>query len=90
MKRQGAAPGRVQTGVRMEKRMVKVLKALAELRDQSLGELLESLVHDAFAGRLAFSEAGLVKARELMGISDVDPADSGPQIAGQGQGREEP
>ena len=52
-------------------------------------ELLESLVDDAFAGRLAFSEAGLVKARELMGVYDMDPAGSGPQIAGQGQGRAE-
>jgi len=34
---------RVQTGVRMERRMVKVLKAVAELRDLALGELLESL-----------------------------------------------
>ena len=42
---------RVQTGVRMERRMVKVLKAVAELRDLALGELLEELVRDAFAGR---------------------------------------
>jgi hypothetical protein len=90
MRRRDAGPDRVQTGVRMEKRMVKVLKALAELRDQSLGELLESLVDDAFAGRLAFSEAGLVKARELMGVYDMHPAGSGAQIAGQGQGRAEP
>jgi hypothetical protein len=42
---------RVQTGVRMERRLVKVLKAVAELRDVSLGSLLEALVFDAFAGR---------------------------------------
>ena len=41
---------RVQTGVRMERRLVKVLKAVAELRDVSLGSLLEALMFDTFAG----------------------------------------
>jgi predicted DNA-binding ribbon-helix-helix protein len=31
---------RVQTGVRMEKRLLKVLKGLAEYHDMSLGDLL--------------------------------------------------
>ena len=35
---------RVQTGVRLEKRMLKVLKALAEVHDLSLGDLLEGIV----------------------------------------------
>jgi hypothetical protein len=35
---------RVHTGVRMEKRIVKVLKAVTEFYDLSLGELLENLV----------------------------------------------
>ena len=39
---------RVQTGVRMEKRVVKVLKALAEYLDISLGDLLEGIVLHAF------------------------------------------
>ena len=47
---------RVQTGVRMEKRMVKVLKALAEYLDISLGDLLEGVVLHAFAGQAPFSE----------------------------------
>lgn len=42
---------RVQTGVRMEKRMLKVLKALAEYLDLSLGDLLEGLVLHAFEGK---------------------------------------
>jgi predicted DNA-binding ribbon-helix-helix protein len=41
---------RVQTGIRLEKRLVKVLKALAQLYDLSLGDLLEVLVHSTFAG----------------------------------------
>ena len=39
---------RVQTGVRIEKRMLKVLKALAELFEISLGDLLEGIVLHAF------------------------------------------
>jgi hypothetical protein len=67
-------PDRVQTGVRMERRLVKVLKAVAELRDLSLGELLEVVVYDVFAGRLPFDDAGLVQVRELVAIYGVGPA----------------
>ena len=42
---------RVQTGVRMEKRMLKVLKALADSLDLSLGDLLEGIVLHAFEGK---------------------------------------
>ena len=41
---------RVQTGMRIEKRMLKVLKGLAELHELSLGELVEDIVLHAFAG----------------------------------------
>jgi predicted DNA-binding ribbon-helix-helix protein len=54
MTRREARPDRVQTGVRLERRLVKVLKALAALQDLSLGEFLEDLVRDAFAGRQPF------------------------------------
>lgn len=39
---------RVQLGVRMEKRMVKVLKGLAEFNGETLGELLERIVLHSF------------------------------------------
>ena len=45
---------RVQTGVRIEKRMLKVLKALAEYFDVSLGDLLEGIVLHAFEGKTLF------------------------------------
>ncbi len=64
---------RVQTGVRLERRLVKVLKALAELYDLSLGEFLEDLVRDAFAGRQPFSDVALAQAAELMRIYGLDP-----------------
>jgi hypothetical protein len=46
---------RIQTGVRMEKRLIKVLKAVAELKDMSLGDLLEGIVLHAFEGKSVFS-----------------------------------
>ena len=53
-KNQGEIPvERVQLGVRLEKRMVKVLKAIAEYGDMSLGELLETIVLHSFEGGTA-------------------------------------
>jgi hypothetical protein len=67
---------RVQTGVRLEKRLVKVLKAMAELQDLSLGDLIESLVHHAFAGKPPFEQPALVQVRELMRIYGMEPPDT--------------
>ena len=39
---------RVQLGVRLEKNLVKVLKGLAEFKDMSLGEFLESVILHTF------------------------------------------
>lgn len=46
---------RVQTGVRLEKSMLKVLKAIAEQKDMSLGGLLEGIVLHVFEGKAPFS-----------------------------------
>ena len=43
---------RVQTGVRLEKRMLKVLKAIAEQKEMTLGDLLEGIVLHAFEGKI--------------------------------------
>jgi hypothetical protein len=53
--RQSVEIERVQTGVRLEKRMLKVLKAIAEQKDMSLGDLLEGIVLHAFEGKAPFS-----------------------------------
>ena len=63
---------RVQTGVRMEKRIVKVLKALAELKDMSLGDLLEGICLHAFDGKLPFSDETRRKIAELKKIYGLD------------------
>lgn len=56
---------RVQTGVRLEKRLLKVLKALAELLDLSLGDLLEGIVLHTFEGKTPFSPETLTRIQEL-------------------------
>jgi hypothetical protein len=56
---------RVQTGVRMEKRLLKVLKALADYHDLSLGDLLEGIVLHAFEGKPPFGKASLERIAEL-------------------------
>ena len=56
---------RVQTGVRIEKRMLKVLKALADSLDLTLGDLLEGMVLHAFEGKAPFSKPTLKKVAEL-------------------------
>jgi predicted DNA-binding ribbon-helix-helix protein len=65
---------RVQTGVRMEKRLVKTLKAIAEYYDLSLGDLLEHLVLSTFADRKLFSGAALALAVELSRVYGLDTA----------------
>jgi hypothetical protein len=63
---------RIQTGVRMEKRLVKVLKAVAELKDMTLGDLLEGIVLHAFDGRCAFSAANLQRIKDLKKFYGLD------------------
>jgi hypothetical protein len=67
---------RVQTGVRMEKRILKVLKAFAEYHDMSLGDLLEGIVLHAFDGKTPFSTASLERIRDLKKFYELD-LDSG-------------
>jgi hypothetical protein len=63
---------RIQTGVRMERRILKVLKALAEYRNLTLGDLLEGIVLHAFEGKTPFGAETLRKITELKGIYELD------------------
>jgi hypothetical protein len=63
---------RVQTGVRMEKRLLKVLKALAEFHDMSLGDLLEGIVLHAFDGKPPFGTASLKRIQDLKKFYGLD------------------
>src|SRR5712672_1815309 len=56
---------RVQTGVRIEKRLLKVLKAFAEYHDMTLGDLLEGIVLHAFDGKAPFGPGSLHQIKDL-------------------------
>ena len=56
---------RVQTGIRIEKRLLKVLKAVAEYRDLTLGDLVEGIVLHAFEGKAPFAPETLERIAEL-------------------------
>ena len=59
---------RVQTGIRIERRILKILKATAELKDMSVGDLLEGIVLHAFEGKSAFSPETLKQIGEFKAI----------------------
>ncbi|HEY0068809.1 MAG TPA: hypothetical protein VGE04_02450 [Chloroflexia bacterium] len=63
---------RVQIGVRIERRMLKVLKGLAEYRDMTLGDLLEGIVLHAFENKPPFGEETLKKVEQLKEVYGMD------------------
>jgi len=63
---------RIQTGVRLEKRMLKVLKGLAEYLDLSLGDLLEGIVLHAFEGKPPFGAETRRKIEQLRQIYGLE------------------
>ena len=63
---------RVQTGVRIEKRLLKVLKALAEYHDLTLGDLLEGIVLHAFEGKSAFGTNSLQRIKDLKKFYELE------------------
>jgi hypothetical protein len=63
---------RVQTGVRLEKRLLKVLKGLSEHLDISLGDLLEGMALHCFENKPPFSKETLTKIEQLKQVYDLD------------------
>ena len=63
---------RVQTGLRIEKRLLKVLKGLAEYHDISLGDLIEGIVLHAFDGKVPFGRESRKKIAELKKVYDLE------------------
>ena len=72
MERNSVLVERVQTGVRMEKRILKVLKAFAEFHDLTLGDLLEGIVLHAFDGKKPFGPESLHRIKELKKFYGLD------------------
>ncbi|POF34029.1 hypothetical protein [Roseibium marinum] len=69
---------RVQTGMRLEKRLLKVLKGLAEHLDITLGDLIEAIALHSFENNPPFSDGTLEKIRQLKSVYDLhlDASDS--------------
>jgi hypothetical protein len=63
---------RIQTGVRIEKRLLKVLKGLAEYCDLTLGDLLEGIVLHALEGKCALSPKTLAQVAALKKVYGLD------------------
>jgi hypothetical protein len=63
---------RVQTGLRIERRILKVLKGLAEHLDISVAELVEALALHAFEGKSPFSPETIRKIAQLKAVYDLD------------------
>ncbi len=63
---------RTQTGLRIEKRLLKVLKATAEHLDMSLGDLVEGIALHSFENKPPFSPETLEKIAQLKSVYDLD------------------
>ncbi len=63
---------RVQTGVRIEKRILKVLKAVAAEKEMSLGDLIEGICLHAFEGKAAFGKASLKQISDFKKLYGLD------------------
>ena len=63
---------RIQSGVRLEKRLLKVLKGLAEYLDVSLGDLIEGIALHALENKTPFKASTLDKATQLKRVYGLD------------------
>lgn len=63
---------RVQTGVRIEKRILKVLKAIAARHEMSLGDLIEGIVLHSFEGQSPFGEETLAFIEQIRSAYGLD------------------
>lgn len=63
---------RTQTGVRLETRLLKVLKGLAEHLDMSMAELIEGMALHAFEGKAPFGPETLAKIEMLKQVYELD------------------
>ena len=63
---------RVQTGLRIEKRLLKVMKGLAEHLDMSVADLVEGMALHAFEGKAPFAAETIAKIDQLKAVYDLD------------------
>lgn len=63
---------RTQTGIRLEKRLLKVLKGLAEHLDMSVGDLIEGIALHSFENKPPFSPETVAKITQLKSVYDLE------------------
>ncbi|MCY6380749.1 hypothetical protein [Hoeflea prorocentri] len=63
---------RVQTGVRIERRILQILKAVAAHKGIGLGDLLEGIVLHSFEGKQPFNEQSLDFIRQMQHAYGLD------------------
>jgi len=63
---------RVQTGLRIEQSILKVLKGLAEYLDMSLGDLIEGMVLHAFDGKVPFEGSTIEVIQQLRAVYGLE------------------
>ena len=63
---------RVQTGVRLERRILGMLKAIADMHGMTLGDLLEGMALHAFEGTPPFGAETLARIRSLRDAFALD------------------
>lgn len=72
--RAGKKVDRVQTGVRIEKRLLKVLKAVAAYKEISVSDLLEGIILHSFENKSPFEPETLKLIETLRKAYDMDIA----------------
>lgn len=75
---------RVQTGVRIEKRILKVLKAVAAQHEMSLGDLLEGILLHSFEGKSPFDDNTLAFIEQMRSAYGLDLTSDDSVPAGEG------
>ncbi|VAW22690.1 hypothetical protein MNBD_ALPHA11-576 [hydrothermal vent metagenome] len=68
----GRSIERVQTGVRIEKRILKILKAVAARNEIGLGDLIEGIVLHSFEGKPPFGDETLAFIEQMRTAYDLD------------------
>ena len=63
---------RVQTGIRIEKRILKVLKSIAAHKEMGLGDLIEGIVLHSFEGLPPFGPESLEFIRQMRTAHGLD------------------
>lgn len=80
---------RTQTGLRIEKRLLKVLKGLAEHLEITVAELVEAMALHAFEGKVPFSPETLEKIAGLKAVYELDLTASDSHALDEGSHRDD-